>query len=70
MLIFWLKSCPRCEGDLYENADIYGTYIGCLQCGHYLTAEEDAGLRALNPAGKTHTLPPGEPIRILADIAA
>ena len=29
-----IKSCPRCRGDMYENRDIYGAYIECLQCGH------------------------------------
>ena len=31
--MFWLKNCPRCSGDLYEETDIYGPYISCVQCG-------------------------------------
>ena len=68
--MIWLKSCPRCHGDLFDNTDIYGSYIDCFQCGHYLTAVEDAGLRSDSPYGKTSTLPPGEPIRVLTDMAA
>jgi len=68
--MFWLKSCPRCHGDLYDNKDIYGSYIDCFQCGHYLTADEDASLRSDSPRGKTSSLAPGEPVKLLADMAA
>lgn len=68
--MFWLKSCPRCRGDLYDNTDIYGSYTDCFQCGHYLTDVEEARLRSESPHGKTATLPPGGPIRVLADITA
>ena len=40
--MFRFKSCPRCHGDLYRDSDIYGTYIACLQCGHYFTQVEEA----------------------------
>ena len=43
--MFWLKRCPRCEGDLYEDSDIYGHYIACVQCGYYLTRAEEVVLR-------------------------
>ena len=26
-------SCPRCQGYLYTNRDMYGEYQECLQCG-------------------------------------
>ena len=68
--MFWLKSCPRCHGDLYEKADIYGPYIDCLQCGHYLTAIEDEILRSEDRQSKTFALPSNEPIRVLADVTA
>lgn len=38
--MFWLKSCPRCHGDLYQDNDLYGTYISCLQCGRYIDKED------------------------------
>ena len=40
-----LKGCPRCGGDLYENADNCGRYLVCLQCGHNLTAAEEEAVR-------------------------
>ena len=35
--MFWLKSCPRCQGDLYAERDRDGLCVRCLQCGHELT---------------------------------
>jgi len=43
--MFWLKCCPRCCGDLYQGHDVYGRYVACLQCGHYLTQAEEVVLR-------------------------
>ncbi len=40
--MFWFKSCPKCRGDLHRGSDAYGTFISCLQCGHYLTQLEEA----------------------------
>ena len=31
--MIWLKSCAKCNGDLVLNADIYGSYVYCFQCG-------------------------------------
>ena len=30
----WLKGCPKCKGDLYNDRDIMGYYRQCLQCGY------------------------------------
>ena len=38
--MFYLKGCPKCRGDVYESADIYGPYASCMQCSHYLTEAE------------------------------
>lgn len=43
--MMWLKSCPRCNGDLYENKDPYGRYVSCVQCGYYLSEVEEVVLR-------------------------
>ena len=29
----YLKSCPKCQGDLTMRQDGYGAFISCLQCG-------------------------------------
>ena len=42
--MFWLKCCPKCEGDLYEEKDTYGKYVACMQCG-----------RVINPLVETRT---------------
>ncbi len=31
--MYWLKLCPRCNGDLFEDRDQYGSFITCMQCG-------------------------------------
>jgi len=31
--MMWLKSCPRCRGDLVLDSDYYGNYVSCIQCG-------------------------------------
>jgi hypothetical protein len=43
----WLKSCPRCAGDLLVKADIEGSYVECVQCGSELSPVEEAFLARL-----------------------
>ncbi len=43
----WLKACPRCGGDLYEERDVYGKFIACLQCAYYLTEVEEVLIKYL-----------------------
>ena len=31
--MFFLKACPKCHGDMYQERDLYGTFVECLQCG-------------------------------------
>lgn len=37
--MLWLKACPRCEGDLVLEEDMFGSFVSCLQCGHILDKE-------------------------------
>ncbi len=39
-----LKACPRCRGDLNTRRDMYGKYVGCLQCGYMLDIPEPSRL--------------------------
>jgi hypothetical protein len=39
--MFWLKGCPRCKGDLYEDTDKYGHYVSCLQCGYHCVQTQE-----------------------------
>ena len=31
--MLYLKSCQKCQGDMYEEKDSYGAFHQCLQCG-------------------------------------
>jgi DNA-directed RNA polymerase subunit RPC12/RpoP len=43
---YWLKTCPRCSGDLREESDSFGSYISCVQCGYVLTSAQEAAILA------------------------
>jgi hypothetical protein len=45
MEMYWLKACPRCRGDLHDEKDFYGAYVGCIQCGYVLNSLEEDALR-------------------------
>jgi hypothetical protein len=47
--MFWLKRCPQCGGDLMDESDVHGSFIGCLQCGRMLTVLEEQALRKASP---------------------
>jgi hypothetical protein len=34
MVMWELKKCPRCGGDMFIDRDIYGWYEKCLQCSY------------------------------------
>lgn len=42
---FRLKGCPRCGGDMYDDVDVYGAYVACLQCGRYICQARPPGCR-------------------------
>lgn len=50
MATIWTKQCPRCGGDLHEQAwpDRFGggKEIICIQCSRTLNQEQEARLRA------------------------
>ncbi|MCL5265374.1 MAG: hypothetical protein M1343_09340 [Chloroflexi bacterium] len=51
--MIWLKACPRCGGDLFEERDWYTRNIKCFQCGRTLTEAQARQLRmktAIHPA--------------------
>lgn len=53
---FWLKACPRCEGDLELKREITGPYIECVQCGLELDRRQVRSLLAFG------YVPDAEPI--------
>jgi len=57
--MFWLRCCPRCGGDLVEDADWYGAYMACVQCAYYLTEAEEASVKfALGILASSHSRSP------------
>ena len=57
--MFWLKSCPRCSGDLYQDDDQYGRYVSCLQCG--LSRDVSGTLAVLTEISAAPSQPPVVP---------
>ena len=49
--MLWLKSCPQCKGDLYQDRDLYGRYVACFQCDRYLPVIEEVTLPYLSSKG-------------------
>ena len=45
--MLYLRSCPRCKGDMHSNRDMYGAYKECLQCGHMVDLKQPDGLVAV-----------------------
>lgn len=46
----YLKSCPKCLGDLTVAQDGYGAFISCLQCGFMKDLETMGASRAAAPS--------------------
>ena len=40
-MLILMKACPRCNGDLHEGSDLYGSYVQCLQCGYIADFKEE-----------------------------
>lgn len=61
MPVFMLRSCPRCQGDFYQERDPFGYFVRCLQCGHEVQLS-----RGLDPQAE---VPPAllEGLRLSAD---
>jgi hypothetical protein len=37
-MILYLKACPRCQGDVKYESDVYGKFLECLQCGFLISS--------------------------------
>ena len=51
--MYWLKSCPKCRGDLCLEQDHYGAFQTCLQCGYLKELIDRSG----NPVPAVQHLP-------------
>ena len=49
--MIFFKACPKCQGDLYFDRDVYGLFFKCIQCGFMKDSttdrEEDANVAQL-----------------------
>ena len=45
--MLYLKSCPRCKGDIIANRDMYGEYRECLQCGYMVDIDKPKGILSI-----------------------
>jgi len=43
--MIWCKNCPRCNGDLLSQSDVYGEFISCLQCGCILNEQQGRAIK-------------------------
>ena len=60
--MYWLKSCPKCQGDLCLEQDHYGAFQTCLQCGYLRELIDRSG----NPISAVQPLPIKESPRRLS----
>ena len=68
MVMWRLKSCPRCNGDIFINKEADGRYEHCLLCGYvrdvtrYFTTDkatippDDEDSRKNSPDGSRRTV--------------
>ena len=49
LTLIWLKTCPRCRGDLILSSEPDYEYVSCIQCGNILSEEQERSLRAPAP---------------------
>ena len=47
-----LKSCPKCQGDMYVDSDAYGPFHQCLQCGLIKDVVDPSSILAQPPQPK------------------
>ncbi len=43
--MMYLKACPKCKGDVFEEEDRFGKYSSCAQCG-YSKEQPSSGMLA------------------------
>lgn len=60
--MIWFKKCPKCTGDLCQDADLFIPSVFCLQCGYrsYTQAGSQRLLIDLRSAVQVNSIDPGE----------
>jgi hypothetical protein len=57
MVMWKLKTCPRCQGDLFIDKDFVGWYEQCLQCGFRRELKALVEPKQKQPVPETERLP-------------
>lgn len=57
MVMWKLKTCPRCQGDLFIDRDMDGWYEQCLQCGYRRGMRVVAQAKQEQPVPRPERLP-------------
>jgi hypothetical protein len=47
--MLYIKSCPRCRGDVHVDRDSWGAFAKCLQCGFSRDVLSRAGVNPPAP---------------------
>ncbi len=71
-VVWRLRSCPRCKGDVVVDRDLHGWYEWCLQCGHrrYRDNVAEKPLNVVNSGSIRKRLSKGVASRIMAVASA
>ena len=46
--MIWFKKCPRCTGDLCQDADLFIPSVFCLQCGFRSYTEDSPRMLSID----------------------
>ena len=59
--MLYLKSCPRCAGDVNADSDMYGMFLKCLQCGFSKDLSPEMARSLFGDRDAKPTLATGQP---------
>lgn len=64
------KACPRCNGDMHVNRDVYGEYRECLMCGFMADVPTPSTLGIKMAGAKKKETKRGSRTRTAAEVRA
>jgi hypothetical protein len=59
--MLYLKSCPRCAGDINADSDTYGMFLKCLQCGFSKDLSPETAQKLFGSPASTPEVVPLQP---------
>ena len=48
--MIFFKACPKCQGDLYLDRDVYGVFVKCVQCAMVRDTNDRKEALSVTPA--------------------